>query len=349
MKRDQELLHKLLLVAEESEPKPDLSSYTEEQQVYHTAILIDSGLVDGQVIRDETGTVAATVMLDLTPKGHDYLAGLRLRSGSNTGTSPIGSTAPEGANPASTEIFISHSKRDEALVAELIEILVTGLEIPRTKIRCTSIRGYELVAGSSIEFELREEINSSRLFFGLLTPNSLQSTYVLFEMGARWGIRKPWFLMFARGASVANLGGPLPAYHVAKSETEEDIIRMLEQVAKLLGVIPQNLSIIQEHLRRTVELAKSPANPAQTATEEVPIESGMDENDISSVLTVWLNNNIFRLNNRVITFTKLDTELHLPPGSSAKYLQRIAEENQFVKTLRRGTATILFEGPEDDR
>jgi hypothetical protein len=220
------------------------------------------------------------------------------------------------------------------------------LEIPRQKIRCTSIRGYELVAGSSIELELREEINSSRLFFGLLTPNSLQSTYVLFELGARWGIRKPWFLMFARGATVADLGGPLPAYHIAKSETEEDIVRMLEQVAKLLGVIPQNLSIVQQDLRRAVELAKSPATPTRNKTETPAPDGKMDENDIITILTVWLNQNINHLNNLVITFAKLDAELQLPPGSSATHLQKVAEGKNGVKTLRRGFATILFEGPK---
>jgi hypothetical protein len=222
------------------------------------------------------------------------------------------------------------------------------LEIQRKKIRCTSVRGYELVAGSSIELELREEINSSRLFFGLLTPNSLRSTYVLFELGARWGVRKPWFLMFARGATVADLGGPLPAYHIAKSESEEDMARMFEQVAKLLGVIPQNLSKIQKRLHRAVELAQAPTDPTQSKTATSTTDNEFDEADIVTALSVWLNDNIYSLNNRVITFSKLDSELQLPPGSSAKYLQDLAEQRDDVKTLRRGTATILFKGPDFD-
>jgi hypothetical protein len=42
MRRDKELLNKLLLLAEGEEPKPDLSGYTEQEQAYHAAILIDS-------------------------------------------------------------------------------------------------------------------------------------------------------------------------------------------------------------------------------------------------------------------------------------------------------------------
>src|ERR1035437_5806351 len=34
------------------EPKPDLSAYTPEQCVYHSALLIEAGLVDGSIINN---------------------------------------------------------------------------------------------------------------------------------------------------------------------------------------------------------------------------------------------------------------------------------------------------------
>src|SRR5579862_6464300 len=120
MKRDQELLHKLLLVAERSEPQPDMSGYTEEQQAYHAAILIDSGLVDGKIIRDGSGNVATTVMIDLTPKGHDYLENLRKAKPSDPAKPSPAQSVAELPMPVGIEIFISHSKRDEELVAQII-------------------------------------------------------------------------------------------------------------------------------------------------------------------------------------------------------------------------------------
>jgi len=154
--------------------------------------------------------------------------------------------------------------------------------------------------------------------------------------------------MFACGAGVAELGGPLPAYHIAKSESEEDIVRMLEQIAKLLGVIPQNLSKVQSRLKRAVELAKPPIGPAQKKSETTTDNMGWDETDIVTALGVWLEKNKYDLDNRIITFSKLDSQLQLPVGSASKYLQEIAEQRDDIKTLRRGTATILFKGPGVD-
>jgi len=34
------------------EPKPDLPPYTEEQRLYHSALLIEAGLAHGEVILD---------------------------------------------------------------------------------------------------------------------------------------------------------------------------------------------------------------------------------------------------------------------------------------------------------
>lgn len=44
MRRDMDLV-RLLLLQVEGEEAPDLSAYTNEQQIYHKALLIDAGLV----------------------------------------------------------------------------------------------------------------------------------------------------------------------------------------------------------------------------------------------------------------------------------------------------------------
>jgi len=271
MRRDEELLRKLLLLAEGEEPKPDLSEYSEEQQAYHAAILIDSGLVEGDTVAGIDGRVTGAVMIDLTPQGHDFLDRIR-RQGKET-------LRTGESNLTEMDIFVSHSKHDHDLAKALIELLVVALNIPRTKIRCTSVVGHQLRGGTSIETKLREEINNSNVFLGLITPSSLSSAYVMFEMGARWGIKKSWYLLKARGAEVTDLKGPLPAYHVPDAAVRSD--------------------------------------------------------------------NLYSLNNLVIKFTKLDSELGLPPGSSALHLQKIAEAAGAI-LVRRGSATILFESPEPD-
>ena len=131
MRRDKELLNKLLLLAEGEEPKPDLSAYTQEQQAYHAAILIDSGLIQGDTVKDAEENVIAAAILDLTPQGHDFLERLR---GQNR--QPVGSEMIQN----DIDIFVSHSKHDQELAKALIELLIEALKIPRTRIRSNQRR-----------------------------------------------------------------------------------------------------------------------------------------------------------------------------------------------------------------
>jgi len=77
MKRDLNMI-RLLLIQIEGEEKPDLSNYTEEQQKYHAALLVEAGLVHGDVIDDALdGGIATVVMTRLTWEGHEFLDGAR--------------------------------------------------------------------------------------------------------------------------------------------------------------------------------------------------------------------------------------------------------------------------------
>jgi hypothetical protein len=77
MKRDMNLIRLLLLETEGEDPKPDLSAYTEGQRVYHSALLIEAGLVHGEIILDGNGQPAGTVTLRLTWAGHELLDAAR--------------------------------------------------------------------------------------------------------------------------------------------------------------------------------------------------------------------------------------------------------------------------------
>ena len=337
MRRDQELLDKLLLQAEGEDPKPDLSGYTEEQMAYHAAILIDSGLVDGQTLKDLSGQVRGAAIIDLTPEGHDFLARSRQQQKQSV-----------PSKMEQIDILVSHSQRDEDLAKAIIELLMEALGIPRGRIRCTSVVGHKLPGGTSIQTKLRQEINESRIFLGLLTPSSLDSTYVMFELGARWGVEKYWCLIKARGTQIGDLKGPLPAYHITDASSEEDLAQMIEDLAKELTVIPQNLAAFQTRIRTVVTLANLVSAPSSETTLAGEDKPAFDTADIVTVLTGWVGNNLYSLNNEVITFTKLDAELGLPSGASAKFLQGVAEEAG-AKLVRRGKETILFESSFPNR
>ncbi|HKP05207.1 MAG TPA: DUF2513 domain-containing protein [Chthoniobacterales bacterium] len=80
MKRDMNLIRSLLLLYEGEEPKPDLSEWTEDQQVYHSALLVEAKLVDGSILPDHTGYPRGTAVLRLTWDGHEFLDAARNES-----------------------------------------------------------------------------------------------------------------------------------------------------------------------------------------------------------------------------------------------------------------------------
>jgi hypothetical protein len=55
------------------------------------------------------------------------------------------------------------------------------------QIRCSRVDGYRLPVGVDTQVKLREEVNAAKVVVGLITPSSLNSHYVMFELGARWG------------------------------------------------------------------------------------------------------------------------------------------------------------------
>ena len=73
MKRDIDLIKLLLRKVEGEEPKPDLSSYSQEQILYHYELMEEAGLVVAHFQRGPTGQVIHARVERLTNLGHDFL------------------------------------------------------------------------------------------------------------------------------------------------------------------------------------------------------------------------------------------------------------------------------------
>ena len=77
MKRDMDLIRLLLLQIEGEPPAPHLSGYTDQQKLYHLALLIEADLVDGRVVHNGQAEVAQAHVIRLTWKGHEFLDAAR--------------------------------------------------------------------------------------------------------------------------------------------------------------------------------------------------------------------------------------------------------------------------------
>jgi hypothetical protein len=145
--------------------------------------------------------------------------------------------------PSTVDIFVSHSSRDEELAKRLVTLIRSALNMPATGIRCTSVDGYRLPVGISVDEKLRQEIHDSNAFIVLLTPNSTASLYVLFELGARWGIRKPLIPLLSGGSATSLLNGPLSAINGLSCDNEAQLFQFVADLAAMLRRTPEGPSV----------------------------------------------------------------------------------------------------------
>ncbi|MGA7795336.1 MAG: toll/interleukin-1 receptor domain-containing protein [Candidatus Acidiferrales bacterium] len=154
---------------------------------------------------------------------------------------PAASARPSGTPIASDSdqplVLISHSSKDVELASALVDFLRAGLLI--NKIRCSSVDGFRLPAGVHTDSQLREEVNRSNVLIGLITPNSLASAYVMFELGARWGAGS-FMIPLLAGVTTGEIRGPLSGLNALCANNDSQLHQLLTDVAKTLGITVQN-------------------------------------------------------------------------------------------------------------
>jgi len=156
------------------------------------------------------------------------------------------------------DIFISHSSEDKDAAEALIDLLESALSFPHTdRIRCTSVDGYRLPTGSDTGETIRQEVSNSKVLIALITPNSMTSVYVLFELGARWHSRKPLYPLTSKGAGVASLDGPLGEINAMDGNEEGQVQRFLEDVSSKLDLRLNRRSKYGKYIDRFVDLGSS--------------------------------------------------------------------------------------------
>lgn len=142
----------------------------------------------------------------------------------------------EAAMSDSLALFISHNSGDTDVARALIRLFEKALKLSARDIRCTSVDGYRLPAGADTNDVLRTEVFGARLFVALLTPASLQSAYVLFELGARWGARRPLFPILASGAAASDLQPPLNGLNALSASNPDQVRQLVEDAAVALSL-----------------------------------------------------------------------------------------------------------------
>jgi len=166
-------------------------------------------------------------------------------------------------------VFISHSHHDEPLASALARLLEQGVGLARSEILCTSASEYALEQGAEFDNALRTVAVTATVFIGLVTPSSLKSSYVLFEMGARWGAEKPTLPLLACGSMSTDLPGPLVRLNASTVYDEAHLHQLVYGVAKNLQRQPQAPQTYLREMKEVMQLgARARPEPTPAAHDD---------------------------------------------------------------------------------
>jgi len=170
-------------------------------------------------------------------------------------------------------IFISHSSQDARLAEQLVDLLRSALNLRADRVRCTSVDGYRLPAGADSDEQLRDEALDSVVFIGILSPFSMASAYVLFELGARWGVKKPIIPLLAPGMGPQALRGPLVGLNAVSCDNAAQLHQLVAEVSGTLGLQPEPAAVYQRHVDAIVYSAHSTPPSDSQAPALIPPRS----------------------------------------------------------------------------
>ena len=155
-------------------------------------------------------------------------------------------------------IFISHSSKDKTLARRLVQSIETRIDVQPTEIRCTSVKGYKLPVGVDTARKLKKEISHAEAVIGIITPHSMKSTYVLFELGAAWGLGIPTFPLLAKGAKTKDLPGLLKGLNVARLTKRSETMQTLDDLCGRTRLVERrdNDALLMAKIDKVVNQAK---------------------------------------------------------------------------------------------
>lgn len=151
------------------------------------------------------------------------------------------------------KLFISHSSLDSKLAEAIIDLIRSALNISASEIRCTSVDGYGLPGGADTEEVLRQEVHSSEAFVGIISKESLDSMYVVFELGARWGANKHLIPLLAPEVSADILSGPLSGINALNCR-KSDLHQLVTDLGNKLEIEPDSPASYQKHVDSILKL-----------------------------------------------------------------------------------------------
>lgn len=167
-----------------------------------------------------------------------------------------------GAQPP--RIFISHRHKDAKVARKLIDLLKSAFHVKVSDIRCTSVPPYKLAVGSHSADSLQSDLIGAEIVMGILGPDTADSDYVLFELGAAWGLRTPTFPLRFAGATYEHVPEVLRERSSLSLEDIAQCLQLVEDVTRFSTIERKKTSVygtgaakLRQRADRLVRAAKA--------------------------------------------------------------------------------------------
>ena len=134
------------------------------------------------------------------------------------------------------KIFISHRHKDQEIARALAGTLSAMFELAPADIRCTSVQPYRLPFGKNTGERLRDEVKHAQVVLGILSPDTAESTYVMFELGAAWGQRIYTCPLLSKGAMNNHIPAPIFDLSPARLWIDAEVYQLLGDLEKEIGM-----------------------------------------------------------------------------------------------------------------
>lgn len=204
----------------------------------------------------------------------------------------------EAASRPTIRIFISHSHADAAIAEAFAELFQSAFNLACNAIRCSSVPRYSLQFGVDVPRQIRDEVLLASVVIGIVTENSRESAWVLFELGARWGASASLIPVLGPTGDAELL--PPPIRHAnAVICSYENVIKLTEEVAVLLAEPMPRTSTYTQHINAILKAAQAgDRSSPRTATNQLPMRLISETRSLRKLLKEirrrWPDSNVLK-------------------------------------------------------
>lgn len=159
------------------------------------------------------------------------------------------------------KLFVSHSHDDKEIASALMNVIEAGFTWPEEDgILCTSDERYRPSVLSDpkpgkVSQHLKAHLESSARVLFLMTRNSLDSKWCMFELGGAW-LRSEATLPLLAGVKSDEMPAALKGTAGVDITKPEELWEALKSLGKSMGWEVKSSAAVKQHLRNLAEIAQ---------------------------------------------------------------------------------------------